>query len=86
MVLNCFIYKDTLAEKGFKSYEFILNIAVSLIGIGLSIGGYFIFLSLAKEKPINNPNIALILLSPILALLISVGVSFILNKFVKKRA
>ena len=86
MVLNCFIYKDTLAEKGFKSYEYIINIAVSLVGVGLSIGGYFIFLSLAKDKPANNPNVALILFAPILALLVSVGISFVLNKFSKKRA
>ena len=86
MVLNCFIYKDTINEKGFKSYEFILNGAVSLVGVGLSIGGYFIFYSLAKDKPDVGPNVALILFMPILALLVSVLASFLLNKIVKKRA
>ena len=86
MVLNCFIYRDTLNANGAKSMEFLVNIIVSVIGIGLSIGGYFIFLSLAKEKPATNPSVALILFIPILAIAVSVGISFLLKLLNKKRA
>ena len=86
MVLNCFIYRDTLNANGAKSTEFLVNIVVSIIGIGLSVGGYFIFLSLAKEKPATNPGVALILFIPVLAVAVSVSVAFVLKMLSKKRA
>ena len=86
MVLNFFIYRDTLNASGAKSMEFLVNIAVSIIGIGLSVGGYFIFLSLAKEKPATNPGVALILFIPVLAVAVSVGIAFVLKMLSKKRA
>ena len=86
MTLNCLIYKDTFVENSIKSTDFIVNVITSLIGIGLSIGGYFIFLSLAKEKPATNPNLLLIIGMPILALIVSSAIALLLKFIVKKRA
>ena len=86
MTLNCLIYKDTFTENSIKSMEFIVNVITSLIGIGLGIGGYFIFLSLAKEKPATNPNLLYIIGTPFVALIISSAIAFLLKIVLKKRA
>ena len=86
MTLNCLIYKDTFAENSIKSMEFIVNVITSLIGIGLGIGGYFIFLSLAKEKPATNPNLLYIIGMPFVALIVSSAIAFLLKIILKKRA
>lgn len=88
MALNCLIYKDTFVSFPYKSMEVLVNAVISIIGVGLSIGGYFIFLALAKEKPQTNPSMLLIigiqLLSVVLSSLTAIVLKMILNKRAKK--
>ena len=86
MTLNCLIYKDTFTEYPLKSMEFVVNVITSVLGIGLSIGGYFIFLSLAKDKPATNPNLLLIIGLPFVALIVSSAIAYLLKIVFKKRA
>lgn len=86
MTLNCLIYKDAFTEHPIKSMEFLVNVITSILGIGLSIGGYFIFLSLAKEKPATNPNLLLIIGMPLLGLVVSSSIALLLKFILKKRA
>lgn len=85
MVLNCFIYKDTFVSNGFKSMEFIVDVTVSLIGLGLSVGGYFIFLSLAKEIPNPKPSVLLIIGPTLGALILSIAVAFLIKLLINKK-
>ena len=84
-VLNCLIYKDTFVEHPVKSMETICNIAVSLIGYGLSIGGYFIFKMLAKDKPAENPKLGYIIFIPIAVCLLSSLIGYLVSIILKKK-
>ena len=86
MFLNCLIYRDTLQRHEVKSMYFLMDIAMSIIGIALSIGGYYIFLSLSKDKPEVNPKLILILLIEIAAVVVSASIAFLLRVIKKKRA
>lgn len=85
-VLNCLIYKDTFIAHPIKSMEMLCNVVTSLIGYGLSIGGYFIFKKLAKDKPVENPKLLYILLIPIAVMLLSVAVGYLIKFIKEKRA
>ncbi len=82
-VLNTLIYKDTFKEHKFVSTEMILNVATSLVGIGLSVGGYFLFDYLAKDKA--NPNMLYIILIPIAVIAITVGIGYLISFLIKKK-
>ena len=84
-ILNCLIYKDTFVEHPVKSMETICNIAVSLIGYGLSIGGYFIFKMLAKDKPAENPKLGYIIFIPIAVCLLSSLIGYLVSIILKKK-
>ena len=84
-VLNTLIYKDTFVSHKFKSMEMICNIAISLIGYGLSIGGYFIFKLLAKDKPVENPKLVFILLIPIGVMALSALIGFLISLIIQKK-
>ena len=84
MALNYFIYRDTLNDYGFcMSMELLINFFFSLLGIGLSIGGYFLFDNLSTEKPTTNPSILLIVGVMIAAVILSASIAFLI-KFIKK--
>lgn len=89
MVLNFFIYRDTLKDTGaFMSMELLINFFFSLLGIGLSIGGYFLFVHLSIDKPTTNPSVLLIVAVMFIAVAISASIAFLV-KFIqnkKKRA
>lgn len=85
MALNSFVYRDVLVEHKFKSLHVLLDLITSFIGIVLSIGGYFIFISITKEKATPAPHILLIIAVQLLSMCASIGFSFILKKFDKKK-
>lgn len=84
-VLNTLIYKDTFVSHKFKSMEMICNICISLIGFGLSIGGYFIFKLLAKDKPVENPNLLFILLIPVVVIALSAAIGYLVSVIIQKK-
>lgn len=84
-VLNCLIYKDTFVSHRVKSMEMLCNIVISLIGFGLSIGGYFIFKLLAKDKPVENPSLAFILLIPLAVIILSAAIGYLVSIIIQKK-
>ena len=84
-VLNCLIYKDTFVSHKFKSMEMICNAGISLIGFGLSVGGYFIFKLLAKDKPAENPSLAFILLIPLAVIILSAAIGYLVSIIIQKK-
>ena len=84
-VLHCLIYKDTFIAHPVKSMETICNVFVSLVGYGLSIGGYFIFKSIAKDKPLENPKLGYILFIPIAVYLLSSVIGYLVSVILKKK-
>ena len=84
-VLNTLIYRDTFVAHPIKSMELLMNVIISMIGYGLSIGGYFIFKMLAKNQPAQTPNLVYILLIPIAVLLLSAGVGYLIKIIKEKR-
>ncbi len=85
MALNSFVYRDTLVDYKFKSLHIILDIITSLIGIGIAIGGYFLFIYITKEKANPSPSMLFILAIQFACLCASIGFAFILKKFNKKK-
>ena len=65
--------------------EFVVDVTVSLIGLGLSVGGYFIFLSLAKEIPNPKPSVLLIIGPALGALILSIAVAFLIKLLINKK-
>ena len=87
MALNMFVYRDTLNETDdILSMELLINIAISVIGVGVSLGGYYIFVALSNEKPSTNPNILLIIGISVLAVAVSASIAFLIRYIKKKRA
>ena len=84
MTLNGFIYHDSIKRNKLLSTHFILTVAASLVGYALSIGGYILFKSLAKEKPTTDPKLLLILGAGIALIAISACVAFLV-KFIKDK-
>lgn len=83
--LNFMIYKDTLKASNIKSPFFILTAISSVIGLGISIGGYFIFKLLSKpDEGFVAPNVLILIAAMIGLYLLSFGVAF-LYSFLKKR-
>lgn len=86
MFLNCLIYRDTLVSHSIKSMHFILNIVISLIGWGISLGAYALFLSITKERPTNEPKTIMIILIQLSSIAVSVGLGFLLAFLKKKKS
>lgn len=84
MFLNALIYRDTLNSKSIKSTEFILDVAMSLVGWAVSIGGYFIFVAITKEKV--NTNNFMILMLQLAGIAVSGAIGYLLAYLKKKRA
>ena len=84
MTLNAFIYNDSIKKNKIISTHFILTGVSTLIGLGLSVGGYLIFESLAKDKPIKNPNLMLIIVVALGLALLSIGIAFLI-RFIKSK-
>ena len=84
-VLNCLIYKDTLVQNKFKSMEMLLNVIVSLIGFGVSVGGYFLFKFLAKDKPEVEPNLFMMLGIGLGAIILTAIVGYLISLIIKRK-
>ena len=80
MTLNGFIYNDSFKHGKIKSTYFILTVASSLVGYLLSFGGYYLFLSLSKDKPTTEPRKLLIIAVGLALILLSSCVAFIIFK------
>ena len=85
MALNAFVYRDTIVDHKVKSQHMIVNLITSVIGLGISIGGYFLFVYITKEKANPAPHILLIIAVQLMCLAASIGISFLLAKFNKKK-
>ena len=84
-ILNAFIYYDTLKDHYFNELYTILTFVMNLLGVGLSIGGYLLFMNLSKDKPTQNPNILLMILIILGATAISIAGSYLICKIKKKK-
>lgn len=83
--LNFMIYKDSLKHFTFKTPFFITTIMSSVVGIGLSIGGYFVFKMLSKpDEGFVAPSVFIIIAAIIGMYLLSTGIA-VLYSFLKKR-
>ena len=84
MTLNGFIYHDSIKKNKLLGTHFILTVGASLVGYALSIGGYILFKNLAKEKPITDPKLLLILGVSLALIGLSACVAFLV-KFIKNK-
>lgn len=82
--LNFMIYKDTFVKNEIKSMYSILTIFSSVLGIGLSVGGYFIFKALSKDELAVKPHFMMILGLIVAIYLISSAISYLVI-YLKKR-
>lgn len=84
MVLNAFIYYDTIHSHKIKDMYSIVTAVSSLAGFGAGIGGYAIFKALSKEIPKEQPQMWMIILFMLLAIVVSAFASLLI-KFIKKK-
>ena len=85
MALNSFVYRDTLVDHKIKSLHILLNVITSVIGLGLSIGGYYLFVYITKEKANPAPALITIIAIQIGCMLASFGIAMLLTKLEKKK-
>ena len=85
MMLNAFVYRDTFVAEKVLSKHVLLDAITSVIGIGSSIGGYYLFKGVTKEIANPAPHIMMIIGIQIACLLLSVGVAYILKIFNRKK-
>lgn len=85
MVLNAFVYRDALIDNRIKSLHFLLNVITSIIGVGMAIGFYFIFVYFTKEKANPAPSIILFIAIQLICLVVSFGGALLLKKFRRKK-
>ena len=84
MFLDYMIYKDAFKDHELSSPFAITTILSSLIGLGLSIGGYFIFKLTSKEELAKQPHFIMILGLMIVAYLLASSIPYLIE-FLKKR-
>ena len=86
MVLNAFIYYDTIKQYGgIKNMYAILTVLFSFIGLGGSFGGYYLFKSLTKDVPKTSPSILIIVGAMFGAAVVSAFGSLIIKLIKDKR-
>lgn len=84
-VLNAFIYYDTLKAHKIKSMYSLITAIANLVGVGLSFGGYAIFVNLSKEKPDKEPMFIIIVLIILAVVGLSIAGSFLIKFINNKR-
>ena len=88
-ILNFFVHFDYFEKHKLMSKDTILTIIDMLIGIGVSIGSFFIFYALQKEKPtsLSGPLVILLIMNAviILANVIASSLAFLLKRGKKKK-
>ena len=83
--LNFMIYKDAFKTNELKSPYLITTIMSSIIGLGLSIGAYFIFKVTSKEVLAKTPHFIMILGIIILVYLLSSGLAYLIIYLNKRK-
>lgn len=82
--LNFMIYKDAIKEYPLKSSFMLVTAISSVIGMGISIGGYYIFKATSKEALAVGPHIMMILGIILLVYLLSCSIPAVYF-YLKKR-
>lgn len=83
--LNFMIYKDAFKTNKLSSPFAITTIIFSIIGLGLSIGGYYIFKVTSKEVLAITPHILMIIAIILAVYLISSSTPLLINYFKKRK-
>ena len=88
-LLNFFVYIDYFKKHVLLSRDTVLTALDVLIGIGLSIGSFFIFYVVQKEKPtsLKSPLTILLIMSAVIILvnILTCIISFLLKGFKSKQ-
>jgi len=88
-VLNAFIYYDALEKYRFKLLMLVLNGFVALLGIGIGLGGFYLYFKNLKDIPVWVPQAGTIILIgfgiTLCAIAISILVSYLILKFKKPK-
>lgn len=85
MALNSFVYRDVLVKHKFLSHHILLNALTSIVALAISIGIYYLFVYLTKEKANPAPKLILLMFIQLMSICASVGCSFLLKKFNRKK-
>lgn len=83
--LNFMIYKDAFKVNKLKSPFVITTIISSMIGFGLSIGGYYIFKVTSKEVLAVTPHILMIIAIILVVYLISSSIPLLIDLLKKRK-
>ena len=84
-VLNGFVYYDCFKANKFLSVYTYTSAATTVIGLGGSVGFYYLFYYLSSEKPDVTPNILVIIASMIAMVAISIATAYIIKKIKEKK-
>ena len=88
-LLNFFVYSDYFKKHVILSKDTALTFIDVLIGIGLSIGSFFIFYVMQKEKPtsLKSPLTILLIMTAVIIFVnvLTCSIAFLLKKLIKPR-